>query len=167
MLLDQPEEKEKKKKGSLSGRKCVCTHTHMHAHTGRGGKGTRGGVKAARTRLHARTHSDAHHQRGGAGQGNAWRGSWGCHTLQTMKEATAEKAIPRPERAMGKWNPSLAMRCLFRMISALLTAIQLRHASTVSTCTPLPDQAWSHRMRCCSGRRIEILLYPFSHSLNP
>ena len=42
--------------------------------------------------------------------------------------------MPRHESAIGKWNPSVDIRCLLSMMSPEDTAIQPRHAVAAATC---------------------------------
>lgn len=46
-----------------------------------------------------------------------------------------EKAMPRPDSAMGKAKPSVDMQCLLTSMRALLTPIHPLHARTVIACT--------------------------------
>jgi hypothetical protein len=67
---------------------------------------------------------------GGAG---VW---WLMVTLQQNQAAMDEKAIPKPESAIGKWKPPVDMRCLLRKMSAELTTIQTMPMASPSSMVP-------------------------------
>jgi len=57
---------------------------------------------------------------------------------QQSQDATDEKLMPRQESAMGKWKPSVDIRCLFSMMSPEDTAIQATQAATAAACARRP-----------------------------
>ena len=77
----------------------------------------------------------------------------GMHTRQHSVAAKPEKAMPSPDRAMGKAKPSSDMQCLLTRMRALLTPIQAPHDSTVIACQAATlVTAWqSKQLRWTSG----------------
>jgi len=71
-------------------------------------------------------------------QGGARQGPGGGLARQHSQDATDEKLMPRQESAMGKWKPSVDIRCLFSMMSPEDTAIQPTHAATAAACAARP-----------------------------
>ena len=71
--------------------------------------------------------------------------------------------MPRHESAIGKWNPSVDIRCLLSMMSPEDTAIQPTHAAAAATCATC---GFKHRngqhLISCGFRTMQRLLQDLS-----
>jgi hypothetical protein len=73
-------------------------------------------------------------------------------TRHANQEATDEKSMPRQDKAMGKWKPSVDIRYLLTMMRAEEMAIQPMQAPAVASCT--------HSTSTASPRKLERTTFP-------